>query len=93
MTFLKAALLSAALIAPIAIAPIAFSADAPHSYHDKRHNDDHEWNDHENQAYHIYVKDNHRRDRDFSRLKENDRQSYWNWRHNHSDALLKIEIH
>jgi hypothetical protein len=27
-----------------------------------------------------------------TRLPEKDQQSYWNWRHNHSDAELRIEI-
>lgn len=40
----------------------------------------------------IYANHNHRKYNDFSKLKENDRQNYWNWRHEHSDALLKIEI-
>jgi len=29
---------------------------------------------------------------EFSKLKDNDQQNYWNWRHEHSDSLLKIEI-
>jgi len=28
----------------------------------------------------------------FPGSKEDDQQNYWNWRHEHSDALLKIEI-
>lgn len=62
------------------------------SYHDKKHNDDHEWNAHEDQAYRVYAKENHRKYRDFSRLNDNDQQAYWGWRHEHSDALLKIDI-
>jgi len=92
--FCSAALLSAALMAPFALAPALRADDKDHSrrYHDKKNNDDHEWNSHEDQAYRIYAKENHRRYRDFSRLKENDRQAYWGWRHEHSDALLKIDI-
>jgi hypothetical protein len=40
----------------------------------------------------IYAKQNHRKNGEFSKLKEDDQQNYWNWRHEHSDALLKIEI-
>jgi len=65
---------------------------AARTYHDKNHNDDHEWNSHEDQAYRVYVKDNHRKYRDFSKVNENDQQAYWDWRHEHSDALLKIDI-
>jgi hypothetical protein len=41
----------------------------------------------------VYVTQNHRKNRDFAKLKVNDQQAYWDWRHEHSDALLKIDIH
>jgi hypothetical protein len=98
--FWKAALLSAALMVPIAMAPRALRADDQNThektvraYHDKKHNDDHEWNSHEDQAYRVYVKQNHRKYRNFSKTNEGDQQAYWDWRHEHSDALLKIDIH
>jgi hypothetical protein len=84
-----------ALLTALALAPVVLRAqdhDHPRSYHDKQHNDDHEWNAHEDRAYRIYVKQNHHRYHDFSRLNENDQQAYWGWRHEHSDALLKIDI-
>jgi hypothetical protein len=92
--FLNAVLLGAALITPIAVAPIALRAEDPkaRTYHDKQRNDDHEWNNHEDQAYRIYAKQNHRKYGDFSKLKDEDQQTYWGWRHDHSDALLKIDI-
>jgi hypothetical protein len=34
-----------------------------------RHNDDHQWNKHEDQAYHMYTKENHRKYSNFSNLK------------------------
>jgi hypothetical protein len=93
--FWSTALLSAALMVPIAMAPIALRAqdqkDA-RTYHDKRHNDNHSWNGQEDKAYHIYATQNHHKYSDFDKLKEGDQQNYWNWRHGHSDALLKIEI-
>ena len=95
LRFLNAALLGAALTIPVAMAPTVLRAQdnrAARSYHDKQHNDDHEWNNHEDQAYRMYAKQNHRKYRDFSRLKENDQQNYWGWRHEHSDAQLKITI-
>src|ERR1022692_3072291 len=76
--FCSAALLGAALLAPLAMAPMALLAEdnkTARSYHDKKHNDDHEWNAHEDQAYRMYAKENHRKYRDFSRLKDNDRPS------------------
>jgi hypothetical protein len=88
-------LLGAALLTPLAFAPISLRAEdhqTTRSYHDKQHNDDHEWNSHEDQAYKIWAKENHRKYSDFSKLKEQDQQNYWGWRHEHSDATLKIVI-
>ena len=85
----KAAFLGAALLAPLV--PTALQAD-DRVYHDRDHNDDHHWDAHEGKAYRIWVKQNHRRYRDFEKLNENDRQAYWAWRHEHSDAILKIDV-
>lgn len=91
--FWNAAFLGAALIAPLVIAPIASqAADRPRSYHDNQHNDDHQWNAHEDKAYGMWVKENHRKKTSFVKLKVNDQQAYWGWRHDHSDASLKINI-
>jgi len=93
--FWNVALLSAALMVPIAMTPTALRAQdqkSARTYHDKQHNDDHAWNGQEDKAYGIYAKQNHLKNSDFSKLKEGDQQNYWNWRHEHSDALLKIEI-
>ena len=91
--FWSTALLSAALMVPIAIAPTALRAEdqKARTYHDKQHNDDHAWNGQEDKAYRIYAKQNHHKS-NFAKLKDDDQQNYWNWRHEHSDALLKIEI-
>jgi len=93
--FYSLALLGATLIAPLAMTPTTLRAEdnkTARTYHDKKHNDDHEWNNHEDKAYSMYAKENHRKNRDFSKLKDNDQQAYWGWRHEHSDALLKIDI-
>jgi hypothetical protein len=91
--FRNTALLGTALLVPVAMAPAALRAeDHKVVYHDREHNDDHEWNAHEDRAYRMYAKQNHRRYTSFATLKEDDRQAYWGWRHEHSDALLKIDI-
>jgi type III secretory pathway component EscR len=94
--FWNTALLSAALMVPIAMAPMVLRADdhtTVRSYHDNRNNDDHQWNNNEDQAYRQWGKENHRRYKSFDKMKESDRQNYWGWRHEHSDSLLKINIH
>jgi hypothetical protein len=88
--FLNAALLGAALLASIALR--AADQRVAVTYHDKQHNDDHQWNRNEDQAYKAYVKENHRKNTTFVKLKDNDQQAYWGWRHDHSDAVLKINI-
>jgi hypothetical protein len=89
--FLNAIVLGAVLLAPTA--PVVFGAqDHSRTYHDKEHNDDHTWNSREDKAYRMWAKENHRKYRDFAKLKEEDQQAYWGWRHNHSDAELKINI-
>jgi len=92
--FLNVALLSVGLITPIAMAPTVLRAEdhGAARYHDSQRNDDHEWNDREDRAYRMWVKEKHRKYVDFSKLRENDRQSYWDWRHEHSDAVLKLDI-
>lgn len=87
----NAALLGAALIIPVSLTTRPLLAD-DRSYHDKGHNDDHVWNAHEDKAYRIWVKENHRKYADFAKLREEDQEAYWAWRHEHSDAVLKIDI-
>ncbi|HEY4360500.1 MAG TPA: hypothetical protein VGN17_06010 [Bryobacteraceae bacterium] len=91
----QSAVLAAALLSPI-VAPRAAFADDDHKparYHDKKHNDDHEWNEREDRAYERWLQDTHRKHIEFGKLKDRDQQAYWSWRHDHSDALLKIDIH
>jgi hypothetical protein len=87
----KTAFLSAALLGTVATTPSTMRAD-DRRYHDAAHNDEHHWDNHEDRAYRIWVKENHRRYTNFDRLRDEDRQSYWNWRHDHDDAKLKIVI-
>lgn len=94
-SFWTASMLGMAILVPLALAPPTLQAEDQkntRTYHDKGHNDDHQWDSHENQAYGVWAKQNHRKSRDFSKLKDNDQQAYWSWRHEHSDALLKIDI-
>jgi hypothetical protein len=91
-TFLTAALMGATLLIPVTLAPGQLRAE-DQKYHDKGHNDDHQWNSQEDKAYRMWAKENHRKYVPFNKLKDEDQQSYWGWRHEHSDAVLKIDIH
>jgi hypothetical protein len=96
--FCSAALLCAALVAPLAMMPTALRAQdrqtttTVRTYHDTKNNDDHEWNGREDQAYSAYNTEKHKKTVAFSKLKSNDQQAYWGWRHEHSDAVLKIDV-
>lgn len=76
----------------VLIVPAAMVAQEHPPYHDAAHNDDHQWNNHEDRAYRIWVKQNHRKYATFATIKADDQQSYWNWRHEHTDVQLKINI-
>jgi hypothetical protein len=92
LRLVHAAFLAGIAIVPFTVAPTALRAD-DRKYHDNAHNDDHEWNANEDKAYRMWVKENHRKYNDFAKIKVEDQQSYWAWRHEHSDAVLKINIH
>jgi hypothetical protein len=79
-------------MAPLSIvSPVR--ADHHHgTYRDDEHHDQHEWNDRENRAYRIWLKEHHRKYRDFAKLRAEEQRDYWGWRHNHSDAELRIDI-
>ena len=96
--------LSATLMAPVALVPSRALAQDEHRneqrreaennrrYQDARHHDEHAWNEHEDRAYRMWLEERHRKYNDFERINERDRQAYWDWRHNHSDAQVKIDI-
>jgi hypothetical protein len=90
--FWPTALLTAAMLGPIAITPAVLLAE-DRVYHDAEHNDDHHWDSHEDRAYRVWVKENHRHYQNFAKIKVEDQRSYWAWRHEHSDAVLKIDVH
>jgi hypothetical protein len=91
MRFMNTMLLSAALLAPLALTPVTLRAD-DRVYRDERFHAEHHWDSHEDRAYRIWVKEQHRKYRDFHRLKADDQAAYWGWRHGHSDAILHIDF-
>ena len=89
---LKIFLLSAALVVPVvASAQERDRQDRRQSdqqtrrYEDRAHNDFHEWNNNEDQAYRRYLQENRRKYHDFARATKKEQDDYWNWRHSHRD--------
>src|SRR5689334_11920037 len=89
-----ATLLGAALIAPVTM-PAVLKAAEHHdkTYRDEERHDEHQWNSREDRAYRMWAKEKHRKYQNFEKLKAEDQRAYWGWRHEHSDAMLKIDIH
>src|SRR5258708_2883337 len=87
------------LLAGVAlIAPVAGNADERYvrrerRYYDKDGRDYHQWNDHENRAYRLYLGEQHRNYSEFRRERAERQREYFLWRHRHPDnTLFKLEI-
>ncbi|MEO7146017.1 MAG: hypothetical protein ABI165_21190 [Bryobacteraceae bacterium] len=62
-------------------------------YYDKSGKDYHEFNNNEDRAYRMYLREQHRDYRDFSRENRHQQAQYFTWRHEHPDqSLFKIVI-
>ncbi len=83
---LGALLLGSALLTPAAAIAQDREQGRAVKYHDAAHNDDHEWNASEDQAYRRYLSENHRKYHAFSKLKKSDQEQYWSWRHEHPEG-------
>jgi hypothetical protein len=53
--------------------------------YDRDHKDYHDWDDHENQQWGVFLSENHRKHHEFSKAKKREQSEYWNWRHAHPD--------
>ncbi len=84
--FFAVVLLSGALSVPVAIQAQDHNDNQNKRYYDSTHNDYHEWNANEDQAYHQYLRDHHKKDHDFSKASKREQKDYWNYRHNHQDS-------
>jgi hypothetical protein len=89
--YLPAVLLGTALTLSLGVSPLRADHEG-RSYHDERGKDDHHWDNHEDKAFRIWEREQHHKHRDFAKLKHEEQEEYWAWRHQHSDALLKIDI-
>lgn len=80
-------LLAAALAAPLAImaAPGPKDDGVQVRIYDSRHKDYHNWDNHENNAWGIYLTSNHKKNHEFSKASKKEQSHYWDWRHSHPD--------
>ena len=66
-------------------APVPQEAGVQVRVYDRNHKDYHNWDDHENHAWGVYLQDNHRRAHEYSHANRKEQEQYWNWRHSHPD--------
>jgi len=65
---------------------VACAQDHAQEHQDRRDRPRHEWNDSENGAWHQYLREHHKRDRDWSRASKREQRNYWKWREQHQDV-------
>ncbi len=85
--YITSLFLAAALMAPVAImaAPVPQEASVQVRVYDRDHKDYHNWDDHENRAWGIFLTNNHKKNHEFARANRREQSNYWKWRHEHPD--------
>jgi hypothetical protein len=78
-------ILAAAFVVPLAATAAPQDAKIQIRFFDRNHKDYHNWDDHEDRAWGIYLNDNHRKSEEFSKASKRRQSQYWNWRHSHPD--------
>jgi len=68
----------------IGVLLVGLSGCAVHArYYDTVHADYHVWGPAEREPYARWEAEQHRQHVEYKKLKEEDRRTYWNWRHEH----------
>jgi len=85
--YISSLILAAAIAAPVVImaAPAPKDDSVSVRVYDRNHRDYHNWDDHENASWGIYLSNNHKKHHEFSRASKKEQSNYWNWRHDHPD--------
>jgi len=85
--YISSLLLAAVLAAPVAImaAPGPNDDGVQVRVYDSHHKDYHNWDDHENNAWGVYLTNNHKKNHEYSKSSRKEQSHYWDWRHSHPD--------
>lgn len=70
--------LGISLLAPAAL-------NARYQDHDRDHQQ-HQWTEHEDQYWHQYLKEHHKKEHDWAHASKREQKDYWKWRDAHPDA-------
>ena len=90
-------MLGAALLAPVTMkaddetkktTTTSTTTTETRRYYDPIENRDREWNDQEDRAYRVYLKENRREYTEFPKVKTTEQREYWKWRHGHPDSVI-----
>jgi hypothetical protein len=55
-------------------------------YADDHHDQaQHQWSDAENESWHRYLKEHHKKDHDWAKANKREQEAYWKWRDQHTD--------
>jgi hypothetical protein len=49
----------------------------------EHHDQQHQWNDGENDSWHKYLKERHKKDHEWSKSNKREQAAYWKWRDQH----------
>jgi len=79
-------ILSAALFMPAAILVAAPQTKTSVRVYDSKHKEYHNWDDNENQAWGVYLTNNHQKPHEYKKATKKEQSSYWDWRHDHPDG-------
>jgi len=85
--FIGPLVLAAAIAAPLAImaAPMPKDDGVQVRVYDRNHKDYHNWDDRENNAWGVYLNNNHKKSHEYAKSNKREQNNYWNWRHSHPD--------
>ena len=87
--------LGAALVAPVAIraqeehkTTTTTTTTETKRYYDPVEKDYHMWNDQEDRAYRVYLREKHQDYVEFPKVKVTEQREYFRWRHHHPDSVI-----
>lgn len=81
--YIAALVLGISLLAPAAVTAQDHDRDAQEHDRDKPA---HQWSEHENQSWHQYLKEHHKKEHDWDKATKREQKDYWKWRDAHPDA-------
>ena len=82
--FLASLVLIAGLLVPFSAIAASKETDVSVRVYDKDHKDYHNWDDHENKQWGVYLSENHKKYHEYSKSNKKEQSNYWNWRHSHN---------